>query len=333
MMGSAASHGQAFNYGFGRVGVLQELLLSQSDIDRLLATRTAQELTQAIAELRISSHVDYTANPYRYVNAIELWMQREVRQMVPESLKSVFDILWLKDDVSLLAYLLKKHHGLTSQLSIEPHVGATAFDADDLKALVRGERPGSLPESLLRFVRRMLNERQTTPQAIDLAVAQYVALRQVELAKLSGSRAIALYVAHHIDLQNLRTATRLSPEERPADHLLEGGEIPVRRFSLEPERLAELIFSSTLPATLAEDVRLSRESWVTLERGLAKAIAHDLAIMRGNPLTIDPLFAFAAMAMSQMRLLRTVLVGKGADMAADDMRKLLPPLLSTAPFA
>ena len=164
-------------------------------------------------------------------------------------------------------------------------------------------------------------------------MAQYVVNRQIELARESGSRAIQMYVAHHIDLQNLRTARRLGRDENPVDPLLQGGEISVNRISLDPERLAELVYSSSLPTTLADSIKSAEDSSVILERGLAKAIAHDIAVMRNNVLTIDPIFAFVTIALSQMRLLRTILIGKSVGMDPEEIRRLLPPFLSASPFA
>ena len=137
---SAPLFGKSYDYGYGRVGVLQEYLLTQADAERLLSARGEHEIAQAITELKLSTHVEYTSNPHRFIHNIERWIQREARSMVPEADRQVFDILWLKDDASLLAYLLKKHHGLTSELSTEPHVISTAFDPDSIRSL--GPEPG-----------------------------------------------------------------------------------------------------------------------------------------------------------------------------------------------
>lgn len=325
--------GTPYSYGYGRVGVLQEYLLTQADVDRLIAARDEQDLAKELMTMKISSHVDYSPHPHRFIQAIEKWLQHEVRAMVPENMRAVFDILWMKDDSSLLSYLLKRHHGLTSDLSSEPHVGATAFEPDDLRLAISGGRPTTLPESLLTFIRDVRDRPGLSAQEIDTRVARYVAQRQVELARKSGSRAIQLYVAHHIDLLNIRIARRLPEGESPAAHLLDGGEVDASRFTLDTERLAELVYSSSLPTSLADSIKSAEDSSVALERGLAKAIAHDLARMRNAVLSIDPIFAFNTIALSQLRLLRTILVGKTARLSVDELRDLLPPFLSASPFA
>lgn len=322
---------QTHAYGHGRVGVLQEYLLTQGEVERMVASKDANELGKLITELKLSSQVEYNSNPHRFINSIERWLKTEVESMVSEKERDVFNILWMKDDAALLAYLLKKHHGFTSDISAEPHVGATAFDPEDLRTLVKGGDAPTLSETLRTFIRTMRNDTTLTPQQIDTRVAQFVAHEQIALAK-KGSEAIHLYVAHHIDLQNIRTARRLRKDEHPMDHLIAGGDISISRFSLDPAKLADLVRGSHLGASLADSIQTAEDSSIVLERGLAKAIAFDLSRMRSNALTLDPIFAFAAIAQSQLKLLRTILIGKSAHLSKEELQRLLPPFLSASPF-
>jgi vacuolar-type H+-ATPase subunit C/Vma6 len=332
MMMLLAPARQSHAYGFGRVGVLQEYLLTQADVDRMTSAGSARALAQVITELKISSQVDYHSNPHRFINNVERWLRHEVRSMVNEDERDLFDILWMKDDAALLAYLLKKNHGLTSALSAEPHVGATAYDPEDLRTLAEGGHAAGAPEDLRSFVRSVRGERSLTAQEIDTRVARFFAARQIELAR-RGGEGMRLYVAHHIDLQNIRTARRLRRDERPEDHLLQGGDISMSRFSSDPQKLSDLVRGSRLSPSLADSIQTAEDSVIVLERGLARAIAADLAHMRMRPLTIEPIFAFAAIAQSQLKLLRTILVGVSAGLSPSELKKLLPPFLSASPYA
>lgn len=332
MFASSTTSGQLYAYGHGRVGVLQEYLLTQGDVDRMVGARDATDLGRIIAELKISTQVEYIANPHRFLNNIEKWLRQELRSMVAEDTATVFDILWIKDDSALLSYLLKKHLGLTSEISTEPHVGATAYDPEDLRSLVNGIDVPTAPSELRTFIRTIRDDHALTPQSIDTRVAQFAVDVQLDLAR-KGSANIRLYVAHHIDLQNIRTARRLRKDERPEDHLIRGGEIDVSRFSLDPAKLASVVRGSSLGSALADSIQSAEDSSIILERGLAKAIAFDIARMRSNALTIDPIFAFGAITQSQLKLLRTILIGKSAHLNAEELKKLLPPFLSTSAYA
>lgn len=332
MSTTASTPRQNHAYGFGRIGVLQEYLLAQSDVDRLVNAHGTTEIAGVLTELKISSQVEYHDNPHRFINNIERWLKNEVRSMVSEEERDVFDILWMKDDAALLSYLLKKQHGLTSALSTEPHVGATVYSPEDLRSLVTSGQATKAPAPLRAFVRSIRENNALTAQEIDTLVARFFAAEQVRLSR-KGGEALRLYVAHHIDLQNIRTARRLKPSEKPEEHLLPGGDISMSRFTTDPQKLADLVRGSHLRSALADSIQTAEDSQIVLERGLAKAIAFDIARMRMRALTIEPIFAFAAIAQSQFRLLRTILVGASAGLSSVELKKLLPPFLSASPYA
>lgn len=332
MSTSLVTSGQSYAYGHGRIGVLQEYLLTQGDVDRMVSARDTADLGRIITELKISTQVEFVTNPHRFINNIEKWLRTELRSMVPEKSAEIFDILWLKDDAAILSYLLKKHLKLTSDISAEPHVGATAYDPEDIRSLVSGIDVPSAPEELRTCIRSMRDDHALTPQVIDTRVAQFIVDVQMSLAKRASDN-IRLYVAHHIDLQNIRTARRLRKNERPEDHLIRGGEIDVSRFSLDPAKLASVVRGSSLGSTLADSIQSAEDSSIILERGLAKAIAFDIARMRSHALTIDPIFAFGAITQSQLKLLRTILIGKSAHLSSEELKKLLPPFLSASAYA
>jgi vacuolar-type H+-ATPase subunit C/Vma6 len=334
MSGAPSTSGQNYAYGYGRIGVLQQYLLNQGDIDRLIGAHSERELFRILSELNFTKGIEPTNDPREIIKRMELWLMKEVAAMSGSGIgENVFDILWLRNDAALLSYLLKQYHGLTSDISSEPEVGATAYDVDALKLLVKhGHAELGLTNQLVSFVRDIKDRKQATPQEIDDAVAQFVATEQVRLATSSGSEHIIRYVAHHIDLQNIRTARRLRKGDNPEDHLLKGGRIPAQDISPDPQQLAILIRSSHLPSELADYLADTEEASLALERGLARAIAHDIALMRNEVLTIEPLFAFAAIAQSQLKVLRTIIIGKVTGLTAEELAGLLPPFLSTSPF-
>ncbi len=324
--------GRQYPYGYGRIGVLQEYLLTENAIERLVSA-DATEFVQLLTELKIAKSIDWTNNPHELVRELERWLQRETTELVPEPDRYIFDILWLRSDASYLSYLLKANRGYTSSESTAPHVTATAFNPDDLCALAQGENASSAPSELVKFVASVRQNVALTPPEIDAAVTRFIALRQSELAARSGSRLIQQYTAHHLDLQNIHIARRLGENDKPEKHLLPGGRIPLPAFTADPVVLAQVVQSSSLPNGLAEALLDGgNESSVLLQRALAKAIARDIALMRDCVLTIEPLFAFAAVAQSQFKVLRTVVVGKLARLSVADVRRMLPPFLSTSPF-
>ena len=187
-----------------------------------------------------------------------------------------------------------------------------------------------LTEDLARFIEEMKADKKIKPEQIDYRVAVFIAQKQLELAKKSGSRLIERYVRHLIDLQNIRTARRMRPGEDPSGHFLPGGEIDPNRITTNPREIAMLIHNSTLPNTLADSMRDEGDTSLALERALNKALAHDVAEMRSVPLSIEPIFAYGIMAMSQILLGRTILIGKSAGLTSEEIAQMLPPVFSTS---
>jgi vacuolar-type H+-ATPase subunit C/Vma6 len=309
---TASLHHRQHAFGFGRVGVLQELLLSQADIERLLQAGSEKDLVKVISELKIASSVSYSSNPHQFIHAIECWLETELRHLVEEeSAKDVFDILWMKDDTSFVSYLLKKHHGLTSAIASEPHVGALAFSKEMYQECIGKGDFSRAPASL----------------ALWMQFAEEQVKRATKISPL-----ILRYVQHHIDLQNIRTAQRLAKTTIPvAPYLLAGGTIAKEHFTEDMASLASVVKNSDLKALLSSGS--AGDDFILLERALVKEIAEDLAEMRSCILSIEPLFAFGAIAVSQLKVLRTILVGKSAGLASDEVKNLLPPFLSASPFA
>jgi vacuolar-type H+-ATPase subunit C/Vma6 len=329
---TASLHHRQHAFGFGRVGVLQELLLSQADIERLLQAASEKDLVKVISELKIASSVSYSSNPHQFIHAIECWLETELRHLVEEEdAKDVFDILWMKDDTSFVSYLLKKHHGLTSAIASEPHVGALAFSKEMYQECIGKGDFSRAPASLALWMQELREQSGLSPQEIDTKVAEQFAEEQVKRAT-KISPLILRYVQHHIDLQNIRTAQRLAKTTIPvAPYLLAGGTIAKEHFTEDMASLASVVKNSDLKALLSSGS--AGDDFILLERALVKEIAEDLAEMRSCILSIEPLFAFGAIAVSQLKVLRTILVGKSAGLASDEVKNLLPPFLSASPFA
>lgn len=318
-----------FAYGYGRVGVLQQQLLGKSDVDRMVGAHTDKELRHVLGDIAFTARVMPQDDLSRVVPSMELWLKDEIRRMSPPESRDTFDIIWLREDVPVIALLLKQFLGFAPKTD-DIGIGVTAYDHEALRKLVKEGERGALPEDLAHFVEEIKHENGIKPQDIDHKVAVFVAEKQMELAKASGSKLIKQYVAHLIDLQNIRTSRRLVPGEDGADHFLPGGEIDPMRLTGDPRSLALLIHSSSLPNVLADSVINEKNSAIALERALNLALAHDIAAMRAVPLGIEAVFAFAVMALSQTLMLRTIIIGKAAQLTGHEISQMLPPIFSTA---
>lgn len=329
MQASASHSGIDFAYGYGRVGVLQQQLLHKSDIDRLLGAHTDAELHQILSDIPFTSVVMPLEDLGVFTAAMEGWLKTQLRKLAPEGKGDLFEILWLREDLPVIAHLLKEYHGQTSGLTSPEKNSVTSYPYEMVRAQIFESGHRELPEDIAHFIEEIKDRKQIRPDQIDHEVAVFIARKQLEYAKASGSELVMRYVQHTIDLQNIRTARRIRPGTDTKDLFIEGGEIDPRKISTNVSEIAMLIHSSTLPAMIAEEM-VNEDSALVLERSLNKGLAHDVAQMRSIPLSVEPIFAYGVMALSQILMIRTVLMGKSAGMSAAEISPMLPPVFSTS---
>jgi len=285
--------GQHFAFAHGRTGVLQQLLLTQSDVDRLLGASSGREVEKILTELKLTSNIDQgISDGNAILQATAAWIRAEVEQMSPEASKDVFNILWLEGDTPILSYLIKDALNFTSAISEVPVSGLTAYDPEALRLLVQEKKSGKLPQDLVDFVTGLLKREDLDPQTIDEEVASFVATVSHSLAHMSGSADIEEYVSNKIAITKTRTQLR------------KGEEVEHKSF-VDAENL---------------------------EQGFSRITAHDIAKMWNTPLSIEPLFAFAATAVQQLKLVRMILIGKRNDLSPQEIKQALPPFLSASHY-
>ncbi|MBU2213716.1 V-type ATPase subunit [Patescibacteria group bacterium] len=340
MPASSTILGQHFAYAHGRMGVLKLLLLEQSDVDRLLGAKDLRETEKILTELKLTNVIDQgLSEGHAILEAVGTWMRNEVQKMSPLVSRPIFGILWLENDAPLLAYLLKKSHGLSSEISQEPLSGMNMYDPEVLRALILNEPSAGLhpavPKSLESFVKKILAKEELSAQEIDSAVTKFVVQMQKRLSKTSGSRSIERYLEHRIDLFNIRTALRLSTKETKEviPFLIEGGTIDPARLAGTEEEIASAIGRSKLSIFLPKDLESLLNDPIEFEQSAAHIVASDIAKMWNVPLTIDPLFAFAAITLGQLKLIRTILIAKNNELSPQETKHVLPPFLTASSFA
>ena len=333
MSALSAILGQQFTYAHGRIGVLKQLMLTQSDVDRLLGSHDRKEAEAILTELKLTSQIDQGLSTWQEILAAsEAWVYQEVTQMSPVASRPVFLILWLSNLAPLLSYLLKKHHDLTSSISQEPVPGLCPYNRDAIQSLVEDDIASTLPSHFVQFVRTIKALENVKAFHIDTYVHQYIVDTQLSLARSSGSRHIHRYVQHSVDVSNIKTALRHLGEQTCSQELdfflLKGGALSLHSSYDSVASIANAVMSTpSLPFSLADAIRNADNDYNALEQAFSEVLAEDIAHMWNVPLTIEPLFAFAAIAMSNLTLLRSILIGKLNDLSPQEIKQISPPFI------
>ena len=334
MSSQAAFIGQHFAFASGKTATLKQHLLSQSDVDRLLGSHSLQEFERALGELKlVTSALTGAEGADSLLLSTERWMKSEVLAMSPAVKQPVFGILWLTGDSPRLAYLLKKYHGLSSEVSTEPETSLSMWDPEAVKNAVEGKGDvGSLPKTVLTFIASMKKLSKPSPWAIDRAVARFIAERKLSLARASGSKEILRYVRHSIDITNIRTVLRLPStlQDDAADSLIPDGFIPLAKLLVPKETLRSVIAVSDLYAPFIP--KKGGVAPIAIEQIGAAILAEDIGRMWTVPLTVEPVFAFAAMVMAHVRLLRAIAIGKRNRLSPQEIKQILPPFIAASQF-
>jgi hypothetical protein len=84
---------------------------------------------------------------------------------------------------------------------------------------------------------------------------------------------------------------------------------------------------------VADAIRKNPADARSIEQALSEVTAADIAEMWNIPLKLEPVFAFAALAFSQMRLLRAMLLGKRAGFSPQELKQVLPPFIPATHYA
>ena len=311
-----------FGFAYGRLGVLQQMLVSQTDVDRLLGTHDVKECKRAIRELSFTQNIDKESEAL--LQEVALWVQREVSSMAAGPSQAVFHILWLQEYAPTLMYLLKKQAGLLADEAQAPPALFEAYKEEQVLNLLERNIAGSLPQTLSALNEQFKQdqkqgERSELPKIIDQRVAQFVADTQVELAKRSGSTLLIDYVTHQIDQQNIRTAARaVHHDGADVSQFIAGGSVSVRSWAAATNETLPNVIARSSVGMQVED---ALSSPIELEKQLAENTASDIAKMWNVPLSIEPVFAFAALVLNHLRVLRVILIGK-------KLKQCYRPLLS-----
>jgi hypothetical protein len=188
--------GQHFAYAAGRLGTLEDQLLKQTDLDRLLGASSGKEAVKMLRDIEFVASPEADESFQETLSATAALLKENVERMVPEEKCFIFDILWIEGDRPKIAFDLKKKHGFTSGIATEP-----------------------LPPVSARFSPE-LSGPFDSPSAIDDAVAAACEKEMQRIAAMSGSSAIHVYVLHILCVYHTHSAIRNGTQKSDLETIL-----------------------------------------------------------------------------------------------------------------
>lgn len=297
--------GSSYAYGYGRVGVLQEELLTTSDIDRLVGAPSIADVRTVLSELAFTRDVPADTPLSSMQLALEQGIAKEIRDMVTPEEWEGFAALFLQNDRAVMASVLKKAAGLMDRDATVS--GLTVYGEDRIEACVFEDQWSGLPEEAVRFLGSMKRKNDQSPREIDAAVARFI--EQDRLARIATLRSekIDLYYKYYRDAQNIQMGGRLEDVDGVLNMLVPAGTIPLQRVLTRAQTEGEHLLQS-------------------LQRSMARVIGD----MRLMAVSKESVFAYGLIALSQASLVRAIVLGKDVGLSPEDIRDLLPRMYATS---
>lgn len=323
--------GQKYAFAYGRSAHLQAALLNQSDLNRMLGSSDGKDAVRMLTELPITNFINQgIQEPTKIFQAIVQWIQAEITTMVPKKSQIIFDAIWLPATLAELALLLKKKHGfLQSEQSIE-QLFLPAARSNMLKVAIESGNITALPIAE-QWLLRDLPKQFSSPVEIDTLLAQKSGALRKKLAKQSGSKLIVRYIEHVIDIHNIQAKLRLNALFT-AEHFITGGTLPLSAFLKDTKTMYQAINQSNLAYTLAANLQ-DATNQIEIEQACNAVLQADLADMWTAPLTVEPIFAFAAIGVHNVKLLRAIIIAKQNGLSPQETKQILPPFIPATAFA
>lgn len=320
-----ASIRQPFAYAYGRTTVLRPSLLTEGDVNRLLGATNGADAVRMLTELPMTKYIPQNIErPEQILYAVFHWLQQEVIGMSPSNLQPVFEILWLEDLGTLVSLYRKKEHGF-----LQHDAGAVeSFVSHEFKptwdTFVQTGKVEVLPINIRTLVERTAEATFDSPQEIDRLVSKEVTTLKLALAKRSGSRLIKTFVQDSIDLKNIRLKLRLGSGYTESLYL-PGGRFTVKTFTGTSEQMITAIETSKLSYTLADTIRTG--DIAAIEKASSSILAATISRMWNTALSIESTFAFAAITVQNLKLIRSILIGKQNDLSPQEIKSITPPFI------
>jgi V/A-type H+-transporting ATPase subunit C len=324
-----------YAYAVGVIRVLETRALTRERIDRAADAPTIEEVLRILAETAYSEYLSGLKSAADYETFLEE-EHRKVLRLVQDLTKdvSLTDLLLYRFDFHNLKVAVKERFG--GQELTSAYVPLGRIPVSVITTAVKEEGFSSLPRWLAGVAERVVSgfpEKQD-PKWIDFVVDRGMYEVFISRCRQEGSLFLYDLIQREIDLINILSLFRIrhggQERGRFLDAFIEGGSLS-RSFFLqlfdEPLDAMASRFAYTPYRDLAENGwdHLNRNgSFVVFER-----IGRDfiLAYLRKANLIafgIEPLIAYVHAKESELRVIRTVMVGKLNNVPSNLIKEHLP---------
>ncbi|MBW2057412.1 MAG: V-type ATP synthase subunit C [Deltaproteobacteria bacterium] len=324
-----------YAYAVGVIRVLETRSLSRERIERAAEASSPQDVLRILAETPYSEYLSGLAGPEQYESFLEK-EQGKVLNLLQELTKDpvLTDLFFYRFDFHNLKVALKERFGGEE---LEPaYLSLGRVPVPAIKTAIEEEDLSSLPAWLSTVAEQVVKEfpEREDPKWIDLLIDRRMYEFFVATSRKEGNLFLHGLLQREIDLANILSLFRLrhSKQDRKVfvDSFIEGGTLG-RPFFLplfdEPLEGIPGRFAYTPYRDIVEsgwDHLNTDGSFAVFERMGQDEILEYLRRANLIAFGIEPLIAYLYAKETELRMIRTIMVGKLNGLQPSTIKERLP---------
>lgn len=314
-------------YGSSRVAALEAKLLSESQVERMISAKSADEAFLALNDTFLAPYIagqDRSYLPLGLRKSVSA-TKRLICDIAPN--EDIFDVLWLHYDFFNLKTVIKGvAAGLSDEQLHDRCFYSGKYQLDVIIAAVRGDDAQALPHPELVRAYREAQGYQHVYQ-IDYAMDKGYFRAIHAVAKELNDAYITRYVTIVTDFFNLETQLRLVrlPEVMDRDEMfVEGGTI--RHEELDTEAHILEAFQKYGDAEFwqeAVEAYAKTNDYAILSKAIDDYIVRVTKETSRDLFSLGPLFGYFLAHRNNTQIVQTIMAAKESSMQESELRRIL----------
>ncbi len=352
----------SYSASFGRLQALSLNFLSKDFIQNLLRARDIVEIAKQLATTWYGPEIERAASVYKPPELVEVALNRHLVgvnriavEVAPFSGRPAIRAYLMKWDIQNIELILsakslgktitETEHLLVSSRNIPAGVSGGNIPHDEIKILLSQPNIEAVVNHLVRYgygtiLMQHLGEYQKTtdlgPMVVALQRYYYSTLLEALKFFQGDETIIRELIRAEIDKNNILNLLKAKEtnlaREVAVEHLIEGGNIPVKQLNElyvaeSVENLIETIDEIIPKAYLIEEltrVYKKTRSLIDVEVTIDKVITElYFKRLKALPLSIGTIFHFVMMAERERENIRKIVYGKHYNMPAERINSML----------
>lgn len=317
---------ESYIYASSRIAALEAGLLSESQMERMISAKSADEAFGALHDTFLAPYIAGVKkeNLSRALRKSVSATKKLITDIAPD--KELFEVLWLYYDFYNLSTIVKGLKvGLSQEELMERCFFAGVHMPDKVIDAVKSENVAHLHPELARAFRAM----HDVEHSYDIDhVANMAYLRVVaDVAEHGTEEFVRMYATKVIDFFNLETQLRLvlHPSDLDRTALFAPGgsyrleDLPDRQAIIERYRKQD--YGAMWEEALASFEEMG--DYAVLEKAVDEYMVRFVKEHNTSILSPVPLFAYFLAHRNNTQIIKTIMVAQESGMPQTDLRRIL----------